>query len=63
MSYDLLYILNILDLYDKKGLILGNYYHEEYPLRISNSLKKIEYDAIYNVKDKPIIIFKEFKKS
>lgn len=33
----------------------------DYPLRIKSSLKAIDYDAIYDVNNKPLIIFKYFK--
>jgi hypothetical protein len=56
-------------LYERLGLNENNGLHKRgkelpnYPSRVKNSLKKIDYDAIYSVENKPLIIFKELRKS
>lgn len=56
-------------LYETLGFNQNNGLHKHgeelpnYPSRIKVTLKKIDYDAIYNIENKPLIIFKELNRS
>ena len=60
MANTLSSILKKLGLNQENGIYLANDELPDYPLRIKNSLKSIDFDAIYYLNDKPLIIFKEF---
>lgn len=63
MSKHLKGILKELNLSKKNGLYEKGDELPDYPSRIKIPLESIDYDAIFNLDDKPMIIFKEFDSS
>ncbi len=61
MPNQLKHIFEIMGLNKENGLCELGDELPDYPLRIKTSLKSVSYDAIYNVNNKPLIIFKYFK--
>lgn len=61
MSNALKQIFGKLGLHKDNGLHVKGEKLPEYSSRIKISLRSIEYDAIYNFDNKPLILFKEYE--